>query len=770
MAISKMGSTSLLGLGLVLALAGCGGGGGTPTSSVAQPEARTAAQVSEMSALLSSGSAQSSPSAAVQQPPAIKIKVLSNRADLISGGDALVEVSDADPTTIKTIDVDGRDVTAVFAVRPNGRFQAKLTGLKEGANLVTVRLSDGSGARLTIDNHPIGGPVFSGAQTQPWVCTTEAAGLGPALDAQCNAPTQVSYLYKSSNPLKIGLQPYDPANPALDVATANTDHAGPVPFIVRQERGVINRGLYEYLVLADPKQPWEPWQPQKSWNGKLYWSFGGDCKPNHVQPGPFTGPADGATGGTARVEGVLARGFATAASGLTNLGSSCNSVVSAEAVMMIKERIAETLGPIRYTMSEGASGGSMQQHWHVSNYPGLLDGIQPSASYPDIWETLQEAEDCHLLNRYFQEVSPQLWAIVAQQDAVTGYASPVTCASLWAGPAPLGYAKTWLDPDNAPGCGLPDAQVYNAQTNPRGTRCTLQDYMRSVFGLRAADGYANYPYDNAGVQYGLVALNSRLILPEQFVDLNEKIGGLDVDWNPRSQRSIADTAALNTMYRAGLVTSGSEADKVPIIDLRGTSNYEIHTDFHSYTMRARLQKANGHADNQVIWSSIPPLVPNATYANGTLISTPESFNLLDTWLTRIEADTGDISLEEKVRRNKPATAVDACWIAGVKVTDMQKCRATFPYYADPRISAGGPIADDIIKCQLKPLHRSDYVVQFTDSQWERLLRAFPGGVCDYSKPGDGQQPSLPWMSFAGGPGGVPLGNPPQSVTLTRKQF
>jgi len=765
MVFAKTGR-SLLGLGMAISLAACGGGGAPANSPGAQALAM-AVDISETSGSVSSLDLGQAAPANGKQSPAVKINVLSNRADLVSGGDALVEVSGADPTAIRRVDVDGRDVTASFALRPNGRVQALLAGLKVGANVVTVQLADGSGARLTITNHPIGGPVFSGPQTQPWVCTTEAAGLGPSLDAQCNAPAQVSYLYKSTNPLKIGLQAYDTSSPPLDVATAQTDHAGAVPFIVRLERGVIDRGIYEYLVLADPKQPWQPWQPQKAWNGKLYWSFGGDCKPNHLQPAPLEGPT-AVTGGGARIEAALARGFATAASGLTNLGSDCNSVVSAEAVMMIKERMTETLGPIRYTMSEGASGGSMQQHWHVSNYPGLLNGIQPSASYPDIWQTLQEAQDCHLLNRYFQEVSPQLWAIVAQQDAVSGYASSLTCATLWAGPAGLGYAQTWLDPDNAAGCGLPAAQVYHAQTNPGGTRCTLQDYMRSVFGQRAADGFAHYPYDNVGVQYGLVALNSRLILPEQFVDLNEKIGGLDIDWNRQPARSVADLAALTTLYRSGLVTSGAEADKVPVIDLRGTSNYEIHTDFHSYTMRARLQKANGHADNQVIWTSVPPLVPDPDYSDGTVISTPESFDLLDTWLTRIESDTSDTPLEQKVLRNKPPAAVDACWIAGVKVTDMQKCRAAFPYYADPRISAGGPIADDIIKCQLRPLDRGDYVVPFTDSQWERLLKAFPGGVCDYSKPSIGQQPSLPWMSFAKGPGGVPLGDPPQSVAFTRK--
>jgi hypothetical protein len=276
----------------------------------------------------------------------------------------------------------------------------------------------------------------------------------------------------------------------------------------------------------------------------------------------------------------------------------------------------------------------------------------------------------------------------------------------------------------------------------------------SIFGRRASDGFGNYPYDNVGVQYGLVALNSGQITPEQFVDLNENVGGIDIDWNYQAQRSVADAFAVQTMYRAGLVTYPREAAKVPIIDLRGSSNFEIHTDFHSWQMRERLKKANGHADNHVIWTSGEPFGQAGP-----------SFDLLDTWLSRIEADTSDRTLEDKVRRNRPAAAVDACWIQDQKVTDMQKCRAAFPYYADPRIAAGGPLADDVVKCTLKPLDRQDYEVEFSDPQWERLKQAFPDGVCDYSKPGQFQQPSIPWMSFADGPGGTPLGDPPRSVPL-----
>src|SRR5438046_7884333 len=71
-----------------------------------------------------------------------QISVLSNRADLISGGDALVEIkwdALADANAAR-IDVDGIDVKRAFATRANGRYMGLVTGLRNGENLLTVRL------------------------------------------------------------------------------------------------------------------------------------------------------------------------------------------------------------------------------------------------------------------------------------------------------------------------------------------------------------------------------------------------------------------------------------------------------------------------------------------------------------------------------------------------------------------------------------------------------------------------------------------------------
>src|SRR5204862_6447667 len=54
---------------------------------------------------------------------------------------------------------------------------------------------------------------------------------------------------------------------------------------------------------------------------------------------------------------------------------------------------------------------------------------------------------------------------------------------------------------------------------------------------------------------------------------------------------------------------------------------------------------------------------------------------------------------------------------------------------------------------------ADYPVDFTDDEWKALEGAFPTGVCDYTQPGAGQQPTMTWLSYADGPGGVAAAEP-----------
>src|SRR5258705_6459018 len=197
----------------------------------------------------------------------VQIYVLSNHADLISGGDVLVGIAipaGADASSMR-VTLGDHDVTAAFAVRADGRYFGRIEGLALGENVVTARLPDGRGARITITNHPSSGPVFSGLQVQPWSCNSGAS------DAGCSRAPSYQYLYvpagidPQTTPGVIGgppgpdadFQTYDPGNPppAAAIAQTTTDQGRTGPFIVRLENGSVDRGQYQIAVLDYPARP-----------------------------------------------------------------------------------------------------------------------------------------------------------------------------------------------------------------------------------------------------------------------------------------------------------------------------------------------------------------------------------------------------------------------------------------------------------------------------------------------------------------------------------
>lgn len=717
----------------------------------------------------------------------VQIEVLSNRGDLVSGGDALVEVMlsrGAKPSDL-SVWLNGRNITGAFAARPqqDGRIIGLIRGLQLGKNSLIARLSSGSGARISITNHPAGGPVFSGTQIRPWFCDTEGAGLGSPTDKKCNAPTRYEFFYK--NAAAGEFQTYDPDNPpppAL-IATTTTDQGGTVPYTVRVETGTINRGIYDVAVLFNPAQPWKPWAPQSGWNGKLNWIFGCDGTPGHRQATDRTCTPAPSEQHELLNDMALGRGFAVAASTQTNLGNNINTTVHAETMMMVKEHIVERYGPIRYTIGTGCSGGSISQHGIANQYPGLLEGLRPECSFADIWSIAAvNSFDCQLLNRYFDTTSPQLWLNPGQRDAVYGYELDLGPANIAQGNAfchnPLGgYRPSWWDPSlggsgddtfATPQPCVPKAQIYDAQSNPRGVRCSVQDYIINIVGRRSPEswgpveqvigaGFANRFLDNVGLQYGLKALEEGAITAEQFVDLNEKLGGWDIDANWQPGRAKADIAGVKRMYRSGQLVEGYQLRKAAIIDYRPDWNAEVHHNRQSAIIRERMRNANGHLRNRAEW--LEPL----PHPLGQAPDPARSFRVMDQWLARVEADTSNDPLPVKIVRNRPPAAADGCFMNGQRVP-AQEC-ADFTVDDDPRLVAGMPDSRDILKCQLKPLDRTDYNVAFTDGQWARLHRAFPTGVCDWSRPGVGQRPNIPWLTYTKGPGGKPLGPSPGSVTI-----
>ena len=686
---------------------------------------------------------------ALASPPApgvVRIEVLSNRADLISGGNALVRLgtspADADAEDFR-LEVEGRDVSNQLVPMKDGTAEAELTGLRLGANVVTAQLPDGRGARITITNHPIGGPVFSGPQIQPWACSDGAK------DAQCNRPATYEFLYKSTDPTKTGLQDYDPENPPSDVAETTTDHEVTVPFIVRVERGVIARDNYAIAVLFQPDKPWQPTAPQPQFNHKLLVTHGASCDTEYQMAGAPSVTGDQVAGNSPTL--ALSRGFAVMSHALNNAGHNCNIVTEAEAMVMTKEHLVETYGTLRYTIGTGCSGGSLAQQQVANAYPGFYQGILPACSFTDSWSSAMQKDDYILLRRYFE--TPTLW------DPTAAW-TPPQMSQIYDHPNPTNpITFTEVIPTNhdpSRDCpGVPPDDVYDPGTNPDGVRCAIADYMVNIFGRRS-DGKAGRAMDNVGIQYGLRGFKAGLVTPAQFVDVNVKIGSHDIDFEHTLARREADRPALERAFRSGAVDIASNLDQVAIIDLRGPDPGAFHDVYRTYAMRERLIREHGHADNQVLWRGQVPLFGDTTFTESALLA-------MDEWLASIDGDMRAVPLAQKIVEGKPESLTERCTNGAGVDLPASECDAIVQSYGAPRFQAGMPLADDTIKCQLQPIDRADYPALLTDAQFDTLKSVFPTGVCDYTKPSVDKTPTVPWLTYADTVGGRPLGAVPVSV-------
>jgi hypothetical protein len=353
-------------------------------------------------------------------------------------------------------------VTDAFTEQPDGTLLGLVTGLREGHTAITAHVRHGFGFAVQIvKNHPLTGPVFSGPQQVPFFCETTAFGLAPASQPTCEAPTVVSYLYRSTANRFVPLA--DPTVVPADAAQATVDGRS-VPYIVRLERGTIDRAVYEIAALYDGQNP-SPVRANGAWNRRLVYTFGGGCNVGYHQ---------GATTGGVQNDLFLARGFAVASSSLNVLDNNCSPVISAEVAMMVKEHFIEEYGPVAHTIGWGASGGAIQQYQIADNYPGILDGIVPQLSFPDPTTTGPTVGDCRLLNRYFT-ANPTLFT-AAQRTAASGYGSFGSCVS-W----DVSFASRG-NPTEACPPAIPPEFLYNPTTNPGGIKCTSTEQWANQLG------------------------------------------------------------------------------------------------------------------------------------------------------------------------------------------------------------------------------------------------------------------------------------------------
>ena len=709
----------------------------------------------------------------------LRLRVVSSPPEFVSGGDARIEVlvPTGVPLDSVVVEAAGADVTGLLSAdEERHRLKGVLRGLSVGESRITAR-AGGETTSLVVVNHPRSGPLFSGPPQEPFFCATEehraVAGLGDVLDDDCRMETVVGFVYLSDSTDRF--EPFDPDGPRPpDLAQTTTTEGETVDFVVRWERGTINRFIYSLAVLSPEAGRPEAGRPDdpglSAWNEKLIYYFQGGVGVGHYQGEPSLERMLYRHG--------LSKGYAVAYSTGTKTGVHYDLEVGGETAIMVKSRFVTDYGEPAYTVGVGGSGGGIQQYVYGQNHEGLLDAAIPQYSYPDMVTQTIHVGDCELLERYMDaEVaadSASKWARWSRRTWLEGMNASDTLANPYRGGAPglsecvngwRGLTPLTLNPHYGTAPGItPEEQA--------GVVWTHAEDLRQIYG-RAADGYAARAWDNVGVQYGLEALLDSRITPEEFLDLNARAGSWKDEaamvqegapfiegaegFDPHSARNMrlspddrgrspapraeADPGAIDRLHRHGMVFTG-DLD-IPVMDWRHYLEpfLDMHNAHQSFAARARMLRHDGDASNQVIWFT------EAESEDDRFDQTPMAFEVVDAWMANLEAHP-----ERGVAGNKPEQAVDACFDAGgaliyagedawAGILDDREpgpCTARFPVYGTSRTVAGGPITGDVFKCSLQSV--GEAIAEGVYGAWvpspeqeARLEETFPQGVCDYAK-------------------------------------
>jgi hypothetical protein len=704
------------------------------------------------------------------------------------------------------VTLNGADVTGVLHPDPDPRSRTGvLTGLAPGSNTLQARAAVGDSAEVTLVNHAISGPIFSGPQQYPFVCRTEQAGLGQpivdnadrqgmrvfALDANgakttqvvgwsrdCSAPTVLDYLYVSTVDGSMKPLPPGGARPA-DLATTTTVDGRTVDYVIRRERGTINRFIYSIAMLAPLSEAASgqglSHPDDSSWNKRVIFRFDGGVAIGHDQGRLPSGALYG--------DG-LARGYAILYSTGTRTATHYNLILGGETALMVKEHFLETHGVPLYTVGVGGSGGAIQQYVYGQNYGNrLIDAAIPQYSYPDMVTQTIHVGDCELLEYYmdvtdganpkWRDWTNRTWLIGMNGSATVpnpyrgNLPGSDECVKGWRGLTPLTLNPLFQTPD-----------PLWALMDPPGVMLTVKwthaDDLRNVYGVGAA-GFARRTWDNVGVQYGLQALRDGHLTAAEFLDLNAKVGGWKQasqmvqegcpfvpancadpaqfdPWSSRNMtlssdggvtpapRTTGDRLAIGAAYESGLVFHGDI--NIPIIDWRHylEAELDMHNSHQSFASRQRMLNFDGHAENQVIWFT------DARPARA-FDQTPQALAVMDEWMANIRSRP-----ELGVAGNKPELATDRCFnTAGQEIARGPHvwdgilddrpdgaCTGVFHTFGTSRIVAGGPIEGSIFACDRQSVQEA--IARGLYGWWQpsaaeqqRLEQIFPTGVCDYRK-------------------------------------
>ena len=737
-------------------------------------------------------------------PVSLTLSVVSSAPDLISGGNVLLRVESPAEQEL-TFLANGQQLNVQRRASGDTDALVLLDGLQVGANQVSVVNAAGDElGSIDLVNYPVTGPMFSGPQQYPFVCSSVLEwGVQPLVDhdeewgfpvydeggaiigysKDCSIEPIIDYHYMSTDG-EYQPMPADGSRPA-DLARTVLSDGSDVEFIVRWERGTINRFLYSYAVLADTDGSTvdvnEPGTTH--WNGRLLYHFEGGVGVGHFQ--------GRVSAERARLAAALGQGYAVAYSSGNRTGEHYNLQLGGETALMVKEHFIKRFGEPDYTVAIGGSGGAIQQYVYQQNHPGLIDAGVPQYSYPDMVTQTIHVGDCELIEHYMDVTdrdNPR-WQQTRARSLLLGLNSTDAV------PDPLADAKRSLGYSSAPGsneCIPAWRGLTPLSMNPHYGQVREQDKMhppgimdevtwthyddlRNIYGVDER-GWARVPWDNVGVQYGLQALREGAITEAEFLDLNAKVGGwkhpsemvqegfpflgepTPENFDPWSRRNMnlsdgdapaprtrGDLQAIRALYSSGMVFDGQL--NIPVIDWRHYLEEELdmHNSHQSFSARQRIENRMGNSDNQVIWFT--DARPERVFDQ-----TGEALEVLHEWVTNIKANP-----EAGVAGNRPASAQDACfatdgtmiargdgvWSGVLDDNAAGACTEVFPLYTTSRIEAGGPIEGSVFKCRLKPLDVA--LSDGTYGNWapdqgqiSALSDIFPDGVCDYAQPDQGR--------------------------------
>ena len=241
-------------------------------------------------------------SAPASQGKDVQMHLLSSPPQFVSGGDARIEVRAAPGLHDKLEFYAQRQSRRTSLLQKTRQPQPRRRGQRPAPGRQHARgYVKGQSLRdtITLTNYPITGPMFTGPQQTPFVCTTIQGAVGsPAAGRQRRAAglpghgrrqrqhdrLQPQLLDRHFRQLLVprasggSLEPLpaDGSRPA-DMGTVTLADGRTVDFVVRREVGSINRFLYSIAMLAPlPGEDNAAQNDTSLWNRKLlYWFQGG---------------------------------------------------------------------------------------------------------------------------------------------------------------------------------------------------------------------------------------------------------------------------------------------------------------------------------------------------------------------------------------------------------------------------------------------------------------------------------------------------------------